>query len=133
MAAEEKGSSFGPGGRPGGFGMFLAGFAMAVAGGYLLLQQVMVTGGTWQLWGMNAFGLSLLPILCGVGMLFFDGDSKVGWLLTLAGAVIIVAGILMHLNIYFQPTSLFNTLLMLVLLAGGLGLIARAVKSGERG
>jgi hypothetical protein len=29
------------------------------------------------------------------------------------------------LHIYFQPTSLFNMIVMLVLLVGGLGLIAR--------
>jgi hypothetical protein len=34
----------------------------------------------------------------------------------------------MNLRIYFEPTSLFNTLLMLVLLAGGLGLVVRALK-----
>jgi hypothetical protein len=33
----------------------------------------------------------------------------------------------MNLQIYFQQTSLFNTVVMLVLLAGGIGLIARAL------
>jgi hypothetical protein len=37
-------------------------------------------------------------------------------------------GILMNLRIYFEPTSLFDTLVMLVLLAGGLGLLARSLK-----
>jgi hypothetical protein len=35
----------------------------------------------------------------------------------------------MNLRIYFEPTSLFDTLLMLLLLAGGLGLIARSLKA----
>ena len=34
----------------------------------------------------------------------------------------------MHLDIYFQPTSLFNTILMLVLLTGGIGLVARSLR-----
>ena len=51
------------------------------------------------------------------------------WLLTLGGAVIIFAGILMHLDIYFRPTSLFNTIVMLVLLAGGIGLVARSLRA----
>jgi uncharacterized protein len=33
------------------------------------------------------------------------------------------------MSIYFRPTSLFNTLVMLVLLVGGLGLIARSLRS----
>lgn len=52
-----------------------------------------------------------------------------GWLLLAAGLVIILAGILVNLRIYFQPTSLFNTLLMLGLLAGGIGAMAAALKS----
>ena len=119
----------GAGGTPGGLGEFLIGFAMAVAGGYLLTQQVTVTSGYWYLWGHNAFGLSLVPLLFGVALLFFDGRSKAGWLLLIGGAVILLAGILMNLEIYFRSTSLFNTLLMLVLLFGGLGLIAKAIRS----
>jgi hypothetical protein len=57
----------GAGGTPGGLGSFLAGFAMVVAGGYLLLTRVTVASGLWQLWGYNAFGLSLLPLLIGIG------------------------------------------------------------------
>ena len=41
----------------------------------------------------------------------------------------ILLGILMNLRIYFEATSLFNTLVMLVLLFGGLGLLARSLKA----
>jgi len=108
---------------------FVLGVAMAAGGGYLLTQQVTVTSGYWNLWGHNTFGLSLLPLLFGVALLFFDGRSKPGWLLLVAGAAIVLAGILMNLQIYFQSTSLFNTLMMLVLLVGGLGLVARSLRS----
>ena len=118
----------GAGGTEGGLGTFFIGFAMAVAGGWLLTNQVTVTTGFWHLWGFNAFGLSLLPFIVGVGFLFFDGKSIAGWVLTIAGAVIIFIGILAHMEIYFRPTTLFNTLLMLVLLLGGIGLIARSLK-----
>jgi uncharacterized protein len=119
----------GAGGTPGGLGTFLAGFAMVVAGGYLLLTRVTVTSGLWQLWGYNAFGLSLLPLLIGIGILFFDGRSLPGWLLTAAGAIIIFAGIIANLHLYFRPTSLFDTLVILILLAGGLGLVARSLRA----
>jgi len=119
----------GAGGTPGGLGEFLIGLAMAAGGAYLLAQQVTVTSGYWNVWGHNAFGLTLLPLLFGVGLLFFNGRSVLGWLLLVAGAAILLAGILMNLQIYFQSTSLFNTLIMLVLLFGGLGLIARSLRS----
>jgi uncharacterized protein len=118
----------GAGGTSGGIGMFLSGLAMAIAGAYLLTNQVTVTSGFWHWGGYNTFGLSLLPLIIGIGFLFFDGKSVIGWILTFAGAVIIFAGIIANLDIYFQPTSLFNTILMLVLLTGGIGLIARAIR-----
>jgi predicted membrane channel-forming protein YqfA (hemolysin III family) len=119
----------GAGGTPGGLGEFLIGLAMAAAGAYLLTQQVTVTSGYWHIWGYNAFGLTLLPLLFGVGMLFFNGRSKLGWLLLIAGAAMLLAGILMNLEIYFRSTSLFNTLMILILLFGGLGLVARSLRS----
>jgi hypothetical protein len=118
----------GAGGTPGGVGTFLGGAAMVVAGGYLLLTRVTVASGGWYLWGYNAFGLSLLPLLVGIGVLFFNGRSILGWGLTGAGALIIVAGILANLHIYFQATSLFDTLIILGLLAAGIGLVARSLR-----
>lgn len=117
----------GAGGTAGGLVEFFIGLAMSVAGAYLLTNQVTVTSGFWLYRGYNTFGLSLVPLIFGIGILFFNGKSILGWLLLAAGIVIIFAGIIANLNIYFQPTSLFNTIMMLVLLAGGIGLVARGL------
>lgn len=119
------------GGTSGGLGEFVIGFILAAVGFYLLTQRVQVTTGGWYLYGYNAFGLSLVPFLLGVGMLAFSGKSFVGWLLTGTGLAIIVAGILMNLRIYFVNTSLWDTLIMLGMLAFGLGFMARALRSHE--
>ena len=120
------------GGTQGGLGEFVIGFVLAAVGFYLLTQRVQVTTGGWQLWGYNAFGLSLLPFLLGVGMLAYNGKSFLGWLLTGTGLAIIVAGILMSLNIYFVRTSLWDTLLILGMLAFGLGFMARALRPHQQ-
>ena len=117
----------GAGGTPGGIIEFFIGLGMAIAGAYLLTNQVTVNSGFWSFRGYNTFGLSLLPLVFGIGILFFNGRSIIGWLLLFAGVIIIFACIIANLQIYFQPTSLFNTITMFVLLAGGIGLIARAV------
>ena len=119
----------GAGGTSGGIGLFLIGLCMAVAGGWLLTNQVTVTSGYWQWGGYNSFGLTLIPLIAGIAFLFFNGRSVIGWLLTFTGAVIILAGIITNLEIFFRPTSLFNTLMMLALLAGGIGLVARSLKA----
>ena len=119
----------GPGGTPGGLGMFIFGLALSIAGGYLIMNQVQVTSGYWHWWGTNTFGLTLIPLVIGLGLLFFDSRSIAGWVLAGGGAVIIFVGILANLQIYFQQTTLFNVILMLTMFAAGLGLMARAVKS----
>jgi hypothetical protein len=118
----------GAGGTPGGLGAFFAGLAMVVVGGYLFMSRVTVSTGYWTLWGHDAFGMSLLPLLAGIAVLFFNGRSALGWLLTAGSALVIFVGIVTNLRVYFQPTSLFGTLLMLGLLAAGLGTIARALR-----
>jgi len=128
-ANENKSKWEGAGGTPGGVGEFLLGLGMAVAGAYLLASSVTVSSGSWHVWGYNAFGLSLVSLIFGIGLLFYNGRSKAGWLLLFAGVVIIFAGIIMNLHVYFQPTSLFGTIVMLVLLAGGVGLLARALRA----
>ncbi|HST57402.1 MAG TPA: hypothetical protein VLK84_01865 [Longimicrobium sp.] len=119
----------GAGGTPGGLLEFVMGTAMAVAGAYLLTTRVTVTSGFWGWWGDSTFGLTLVPLLIGIGLLFFNGRSVLGWLLMIGGAVIILAGIITNLQMYFRPTSLFATLMMLGLLAAGLGVVARSLRS----
>jgi hypothetical protein len=116
------------GGTPGGLGHFVIGFLMACLGGYFLANQVSVVGSYWSFYGANTFGMTLVPMLIGVGILFWNGRNLIGWLLTVAGALFILAGVIANMHIYFRSASLFNTLVMLILLVGGLGLIARALR-----
>jgi predicted membrane channel-forming protein YqfA (hemolysin III family) len=123
-----SGERRGAGGTTGGVPSFLLGVAMASAGAFLLTSRVAVRTSGFHFWGFSGFGLSLIPLLLGVGMLFYDGRSLVGKLLAFVGVVIIFAGILMNMDMYFQQTSLFVTLLMLVMLVGGIGLVLRSLR-----
>jgi len=118
------------GGTPGGTRTFLLGMIMTITGGYLLFNQVQVHGGYWNWGGFGgagrSFGITLLPLLFGIGILFANGRSFVGRVLTFGGALVIVAGVIANLDIHFQQTSLWNTLTMLVLLVGGIGLVVRS-------
>jgi len=127
LRAVENRSFADVGGSPGGMGSFLLGLVMVCVGGYLLTNQAQIVGSYWTFYGTNTFGITLIPMLFGVGILFWSGRSIIGWLLTIAGSLFIVAGVIANLHLYFRPTSLFNTIVMLVLLIGGVGLIARAV------
>lgn len=120
------------GGTRGGLGPFLFGLGMLVAGLYLLFLQVDVhSGGYWRNgWGGDrTFGLTLLPLLVGIGWLFWDSSAKLGWLLAGGGVLLIVVGVVANMQIHFRSTNLFNTLAMLVLIAGGIGVIARSMRA----
>jgi uncharacterized membrane protein HdeD (DUF308 family) len=71
-------------------------------------------------------------MLFGVAILFWNRKSTAGWVLTVAGALFILAGVIANMHIYFQPTTLFNTMVMLMLLVGGLGLIAAHLQPMRR-
>jgi hypothetical protein len=123
----------GAGGTSGGLGQFFIGLLMSLAGGYILTNQIQVTssffGARWFGGTISAFGVTLIPFLIGVGLIFFDGRSKPGWVLTILSLLVIFIGIIANLRIYFAPTSLYVTLITLVLLVGGIGLMARALKA----
>jgi hypothetical protein len=123
------------GGTRGGLGMFIVGAAMFVGGLYLLFQQIDVHGGYWTWTGGNnrTFGLTLIPLLGGIGVLFWNGSSRVGWALAGGGLLILVLGIIANMQIHWRRTTLFDALLMLVLIAGGLGVMARSLKSSGNG
>ena len=108
----------GAGGTEGGLGSFFLGLGMVVAGGYLFLQRVTVTSGFWDFSGRSTFGLTLFPMLIGIGILFFNGKSLIGRLLAWGGALIIVVGVIANMRVYFGPSSLYDTLLVLVEPAG---------------
>jgi len=86
------------------------------------------TGWGWRFGGTNTFGITLIPLLLGVGLLFYNGKSTIGWILTVGGVLFIIAGIIANMDIYFYRTTLLNTIIMLVLIAGGLGLILRSLR-----
>jgi hypothetical protein len=141
----ESGASFGgqsgkkfegAGGTPGGIGEFLVGVLVAGVGFYLLFSHVQVHSSYWNFFGGGgagrSFGVSLIPVLFGIGILFVNGRSIPGWFLTVGGLLLILAGIIVNLDIYFQPTSLMNTLIMLGLIAAGLGLVVKALRPHQR-
>src|SRR5215831_2997658 len=91
----------GPGGTPGGLGEALVGLIMMAVGVYIVFDHVTVHTSYWRFWGSpgTSFGLTMLPLLVGIGMLFFDGRSLLGWLLTVGGIALILVGVLMNLDI----------------------------------
>jgi hypothetical protein len=122
----------GAGGTPGGVGEFIIGVAVAAIGFFLLFSQVQVRSSYWNFpffgGAGRSFGVSLVPLLFGIGVLFVNGKSIIGWFLTVGGLLLILAGILVNLDIHFHGASLMSTLIMFGCIAAGFGLIVKALR-----
>lgn len=132
----------GAGGSKGGTGSFILGFLMMCAGFYLLLQSIVVS----QPWGLGyglysfvAFGgpvsitsgMLLVPMMIGIGMIFFNARNYIGWALALGSLTALVVGVLVNLRFTLRPMSLFELLGILILSLGGLGMFLRSLKASR--
>jgi len=105
------------------------GIVLAAFGAWLLGRQVVVTH-AWTWLGPNTFGVTLSVLVAGIVWMVAQPHSSVAKVVTIAALVIITAGILLNLQAYFQPTSLFTTIVMLAALAAGVGLLVRSLQKG---
>lgn len=125
----------GAGGTEGGTGQFLVGVAMFVGGMYLLLNSIAVQSSFG--WGARLFGIGgagvtggmlLIPFMFGVGLVFYNGRSVLGWLLAGGAAIALVFGVLASLAFSLRGMSAFELLAILVLAVGGIGLLLRSLR-----
>lgn len=126
----------GAGGTEGGTGTFVLGLIMLVAGGYLLLRGIVVRPAFG--FGTVAFrvggfpvttGVILIPLLLGVGGIFYDSRKLWGWIVATLSVIALIVGVIANLNIQLISMSLFDFLIILILIAGGAGLLLRSLKA----
>jgi uncharacterized protein len=126
----------GAGGTSGGIGRFFLGIALFVAGMYLLLKNIYVQhsfGFGSSFYSLGGFsitsGMLLIPFVIGVGMLFFNYKSLVGWLLAAGALLALIVGVITSITFTLAGMSAFDILMILVLVAGGLGLFLSSFRS----
>lgn len=117
---------------------FLAGLAMLVAGLFIFSQKVMVYSGFFSSglmignFQMSSNGLVVVPFIIGVVWMFASEGSFASKAFTVAGVLIIILAVIMTTNIRLERITLFDWVLMLVLIFGGAGLLARILFGGGR-
>jgi hypothetical protein len=119
----------GAGGTSGGVGRFFIGLTMMVAGGYLFLNAIRVSYGFHMGYRLYSFGgyhltsgMTLIPLIFGIGFIFYNSRSIVGWLLTTSSLIMLVAGIISSIHFNLRGMSAFDLIVIFTLLFGGLGL-----------
>jgi hypothetical protein len=130
----------GAGGSEGGIGMFLLGFIMMCAGGYMLFQAINVSSTFGMRTGLYSYkvlgtmrtlntGMILIPFMIGISMIFYNFKSIIGWLLSVGAISALVIGVIASINLHMRSMTLFELVTMLVLFLGGLGLFLRSFKN----
>lgn len=133
----------GAGGTPGGTGMFFVGLLLAAVGLYLFLDSVQVIAGDMGLLsgGFNRFamggnapttstGILFVPVFVGLVLLFYNSRLMSGWVLFYVGLAILVIEILSRIRFMMQ-TKTSHLLLMLGMIAAGIGLMLRSFRESN--
>ncbi len=114
---------------------FLAGLAMLAAGLFIFSQKVTVSSGFFGYgWRIGGFymsnGLIIVPLIIGIVWMFATEGSFASKVFTAAGVFLIVIAIIMTTNISLTRMTLYEWVLILVLIFGGAGLLARILFAG---
>ena len=106
---------------------------MLAVGFYIFSAKVTVTTGFGfhiGNFGING-GVVVIPMLAGVFWWFITPRKIAPKILTGIGAALIVVSVIMNTRFYFHD-NLFNTILMLVMMVGGAGLVMRVLFRGNK-
>lgn len=116
---------------------FLGGLAMLVVGLYILAQKVMVSSSFMS--GMRLGGLSMsngmimIPLIIGIIWMFATGGSFISKVFTGLSVLLIIAAIVISTNISLVHMSLYEWVIILVLIFGGAGILARILLASRPG
>lgn len=109
---------------------FFLGIVLLAAGLFLVLNYATVYT-SWYSWRIGGFaipsGLTAIPLLIGIGMLFYRPKSVLSWIVTVIGAVCLLITLIMSVRISFSRVSLFGWLIMFGMIAGGIGLLLKSL------
>lgn len=113
---------------------FLAGLAMLIAGLFIFSQKVMVSSGFLG-FGFGGFhmgnGLIMAPFIIGVIWMFASEGSFASKMFTAAGVLLIVVAIILTTHISLVRVTLYEWIVILVLIFGGVGLLSRILFAGR--
>lgn len=114
---------------------FLAGLVMLITGLFIFSQKVVVYSsfmGGFTMGGMRmTSGLIVVPLIAGIVWMFVSGASFPSKIMTGVGVLLILAGVIASTSIHLTSMSLYDWILLLVLIFGGAGLLAKVLLAGD--
>ncbi|HXA47455.1 MAG TPA: hypothetical protein VNW52_07480 [Burkholderiaceae bacterium] len=124
----------------GSAGQAFLGFIMMCSGFYLLLQSIIVSNSFFLGVGLFQFGggmsvtggMILVPLIFGIGMIFYNTSNMIGWLLAIGSLAALIIGVIVNTHFTLRTMSLFEVLCIFTLAIGGLGLFLRGIAESRK-
>ncbi|MDO5402223.1 MAG: hypothetical protein Q4F11_02180 [Eubacteriales bacterium] len=114
---------------------FAGGAVMLVVGLYILSQKVIVTSygfGYFAFGGMRVTsGLIIIPLIIGIVWMFVSGASFPSKVFTAFSVLLIIVSIILSTNIHLVYMSLYDWIIILVLIFGGGALVLKTLLAGN--
>lgn len=108
---------------------FWIGIILMAAGLFFLCSKAVVSSSfySFSIGGFSvSSGLVIIPLMFGVVWLICKPKSIFARILTVVGAVALVGAIILSIRITFPRTSLFDYVIMMMLIAIGIGMLLRS-------
>jgi F0F1-type ATP synthase assembly protein I len=111
---------------------FFIGFLLLGGGIYWVLNSFEVSSGFgygyYSFFGMRITGgVMLIPLLVGIGLLFFCDKKVIGGFVSALGLLVILISLLSSLTFHARYNTLYVYVLMFGMIAAGAGLIIRSL------
>lgn len=114
---------------------FFIGICLLGVGLFMLSRRVVVHS-SWYTWRIGNFDLGsgtvTIPLIIGVIWYFFNNKSIIPKIIMTLGAIFIVVTIILSVRITFMATSLFDYLLIFIMIAAGAGLLLKTLFKNKK-
>ncbi|MBQ6282529.1 MAG: hypothetical protein IJK66_03210 [Bacilli bacterium] len=109
---------------------FILGVVFLAVGLFMLSKRVIVSSG-FSIFSIGNFDLTtgtiVIPLMIGIILRFVYPKSFIPKLIVILSSIFIVVAIIMSVKLRFVPTSLFDYLLIVGLIAVGTGLLLKTL------
>jgi hypothetical protein len=107
---------------------YFAGLGLVLTGILMMFNHIRLGTGFFAMLGMGGqgFGLLLIPLLVGIGWIFYDSKSKGGYAVLALTIGLIIFGCLSSLVMTFPSMTLLGIIMMLLPLALGGALLVKS-------
>lgn len=113
----------------------IGGLGFILTGLLIFFNHVKVTTSIFTSlgFGQEGFGLVLIPLVVGIGIVFYNYKSRLGWIVTSASCGLIIFAVLSQLIMSFPKISILGLIFMLLPLALGGALIMKGINTRSQG